>query len=223
MKHGNIKNLSVCSQLVNEKPRDLQSHRHTKNSLFWKEARYLTKQKHLIVYVLWETKKTIKLFNQRNIDRLRTVLHRFEGFWSNFTWQITSCLVPYPITLRPRQCFWPCISLLNQCKLVIASLHLFTCTQNLMKVCFRIRMSTVTKKSSLGKQLTFYNATFGFSAKWLLRKEHGIPNRWRIIFRSGKCFWLAEANVSQIWVMSSWLGNKWWLFQNVSYKHFPGG
>ena len=126
-------------------------------------------------------KKTIKLFNQKNIDRLRTVLHRFEGFWSNFTWQITNCLVPYPITPRPRQCFWPCISLLNQCKLVIASLHLFTCTQNLMKVCFRIRMSTVTKKSSLGKQLTFCNATFGFPAKWLLRKEHGIPNRWRII------------------------------------------
>ena len=195
MKHGNIKNLSVCSQLVNEKPRDLQSHRHTKNSLFWKEARYLTKQKHLIVYVLWETKKTIKPFNQRNIDRLRTVLQRFEGFWSNFTWQITNCLVPYPITLRPRQCFWPCISLLNQCELVVASLHLFTCTQNLMKVCFPIRMSVVTKKSSLAKQLTFY-ATFGFPAKWLLRKEHGIPNRWRVIFRSWKCSWLAEANVS---------------------------
>lgn len=171
------------------------SHRHTKNSLFWKEARYLTKQKHLIVYVLWETKKTIKLFNQRNIDWPRTVLHRFEGFWSNFNWQITHCLVPYPITLRSRQCFWPCISLLNQCKLVVASLHLFTCTQNLMKVCFPIRMSTVTKKSSLGKQLTFYNATFGFPTKWLLRKEHGIPNSWRVIFRSGKCFWLAEANV----------------------------
>ena len=30
MKHGNIKNLSVCSQLFNETPRDLQSHRHTK-------------------------------------------------------------------------------------------------------------------------------------------------------------------------------------------------
>ena len=213
MKHGNIKNPSVCSQLVSEKTRDLQSHRHTKNSLFWKEARYLTKQKHLIVYVLWETKKTIKLFNQRNIDWPRTVLHRFEGFWSNFNWQITHCLVPYPITLRSRQCFWPCISLLNQCKLVVASLHLFTCTQNLMKVCFPIRMSTVTKKVAWENswhsimpllvflQNDFWGKSTEFQTDDVSYSDLGSASDW--LKQMSLEAWLKIRSTIQIWVMSS--------------------